>query len=66
MSKPWYKSKTNWLNIASIATTIIGAVAQVLPNLQGLFSLEAYLIVSAIVGVANIILRNYFTASAIE
>ena len=64
--KPWYKSKTNWLNIASVATTILGAIAQVLPSLQGLIDIKTYLLVSAIVGVANIVLRNYFTTTAIE
>ena len=64
--KPWYKSKTNWLNLASIATTILGAVTQVLPSLQGLIDIKTYLVVSAIVGVANIVLRNYFTTTAIE
>ena len=64
--KPWYHSKTNWLNIGAIATTIVGAITQVLPNLQGLIGLKTYLVVSALFGVANIILRNYFTTTAIK
>ena len=64
--KKWYESKTNWLNIASILTTLVGAVTQVLPSLQGIVDIKTYLVVSALVGVANIVLRNYFTTTAIE
>ena len=63
--KDWYKSKTIWLNAAAGLTTLLAAVATVLPSLQGLFSIETYLIVSAIVNVANIVLRKYFTDAAI-
>ena len=64
--KKWYESKTNWLNIASISTTVVGAVAQILPSLQGIVDIKTYFVVSAMVGVANIVLRNYFTTTAIE
>ena len=64
-AKPWYESKTIWLNIASVATTFLGAAAQVLPSLQGLISIKTYLVVSAIVGVLNIVLRRYFTSTSI-
>jgi len=64
--KPWYKSKTVWLNLASVAATLVGAAAQVLPNLQGILDPQTYLIAGAVVGVANIVLRTYFTSTAIE
>ena len=66
MDKKWYESKTVWLNAASVLTTLLGAVAQVLPSLQGLIDLKTYLVVGAVVGVANIVLRTYFTSTAIE
>jgi len=55
-----------WLNAASVLTTFVGAVSQVLPSIQGLISIETYLLIGAVVGVANIVLRKYFTSSAIE
>ncbi len=64
--KKWYKSKTNWLNIASVVTVILSAVSEVLPGLQGLFTLQTYMTLNAVVGVANIVLRNYFTTQAIQ
>ena len=64
--KKWYESKTVWLNAASVITTIVAAASQALPSLQGLMSLETYLIVNAVVGVANVVLRTYFTSTAIE
>ena len=64
--KPWYKSKTNWLNIASIATTIVAATVQILPSLQGLMEVQTYIIINAVVGMVNIVLRNYFTTQAIK
>jgi len=66
MVKKWYKSKTVWLNVASVVTTLTGAVAQILPSIQGLISLETYLIIGAVVGVGNIVLRTYFTSTALE
>ncbi len=64
--KKWYESKTVWLNVASVATTLVGAVIQVLPSLQGLLDIKTYLVVGAVVGVLNIVLRTYFTSAAIE
>ena len=64
--KKWYQSKTNWLNIASVATTIFGAVAQSLPTLQGLMDVRTFIVISAVVGMINIVLRTYFTTKAIE
>ena len=64
--KKWYESKTVWLNIASVATTLVGAVTQVLPSLQGILDIKTYLVVGAAVGVVNIVLRTYFTSTSIE
>ena len=64
--KPWYKSKMVWLNLASFLTTFLGAVAQVLPSLQGLMTMQHYLVLNGFVACANIILRTYFTSTAIE
>jgi len=64
--KKWYESKTVWLNLASVIATLVGAVVQVLPSLQGILDIKTYLIVGAVVGVVNIVLRTYFTSTAIE
>jgi len=64
--KKWYESKTVWLNIASVVTTLVGAVTQILPSLQGLLDIKTYLVVGAVVGVANIVLRTYFTSTSIQ
>jgi len=65
-AKPWYYSKTNWLNIAAFFTTLFAALAQVLPSIQGLLSLETYIIISVVVNITNLVLRNYFTTKAIK
>ena len=64
--KAWYKSRTLWLNVAAGVTTIVTAVAVIMPSIQGLMSVETYLIISAAVNVTNIVLRKYFTSTAIE
>ncbi len=64
--KRWWTSKTLWLNVAAGVTTLVTAVSTVMPSLQGLMSIEAYLIVSAVVNVANLVLRKYFTSTAIK
>ena len=63
--KPWYKSKTNWLNIGAVATTIVGAITVSLGGLQGILTLEQFAIVSVVVNVINLVLRNYFTDTKI-
>ncbi len=64
-TKPDIKSKTLWLNYGALAATLFGAVAQVLPSLQGIFDLKTYLIVGAVVNIANVVLRKYFTSTPI-
>ena len=63
--KPWYKSKTNWLNYGAGAATIVGAFAQSMGGLQGVLTLEQFAIISVVVNVLNIVLRNYFTDTKI-
>jgi len=64
--KKWYRSKTIWLNVASVVATLVSALSQVLPSLQGLLDIQTYIIVNAGVAFLNIILRAYFTSTAIE
>ncbi len=64
--KKWYESKTIWLNFASVAATLVSALSQVLPSLQGLLDIQTYIIVNAGVAFLNIVLRAYFTSTAIE
>lgn len=55
-----------WLNVAAGVATLVAAVTQVLPNLQGLMDIQTYTIVNAVVVTLNLVLRKYFTATAIE
>jgi len=64
--KKWYESKTIWLNVASVVATLVSALSQVLPSLQGLLDIQTYIIVNAGVAFLNIVLRAYFTSTAIE
>jgi len=64
--KKWYESKTVWLNVASAVATLVSALSQVLPSLQGLLDIQTYIIVNAAVAFLNIVLRTYFTTTAIE
>ncbi len=64
--KPWFHSKTIWLNAASVVATLVSALSQVLPSLQGLLDIQTYIIVNAGVAFLNIVLRAYFTSTAIE
>ena len=64
--KKWYQSKTMWLNVAAGVATLVAAVTQVLPGLQGLMDIQTYTIVNAVVVTLNLVLRKYFTATAIE
>ena len=64
--KPWFQSKTIWLNVASVAATLVSALSQVLPSLQGLLDIQTYIIVNAAVAFLNVVLRTWFTSTAIE
>jgi hypothetical protein len=57
-SKPWYKSKTVWFNIATVGGAVAGGVVGLLPTLQPLLSVEVYGIAMTVVGLINIGLRS--------
>ena len=63
--KPWYKSKTNWLNIGGVAATIVAAAAELIPGLQGIMTVETYIYLNVFVNAANLVLRNYLTGTKI-
>ena len=64
--KLWRHSKTNWLNTGAAVATIVGAFAQYMGVLQGVLTLEEFAILSVIVNVLNLVLRKYFTTTAIK
>ena len=64
--KKWYESKIVWLNVASVVTTFVSALSQILPSLQGILDIKTYIIVNASVAFLNILLRTWFTSTAIE
>jgi hypothetical protein len=57
-SKPWYKSKTVWFNIATVGGAVAGGAVGLLPTLQPLLSVEVYAIAMAVVGLINVGLRS--------
>jgi hypothetical protein len=57
-SKPWYKSKTVWFNIATVGGAVAGGAVGLLPTLQPLLSVEGYAITMAVVGLINVGLRS--------
>ena len=64
--KLWRHSRTNWLNTGAAVATIVGAFAQYMGVLQGVLTLEEFAILSVIVNVLNLVLRKYFTTTAIK
>jgi len=56
--KPWYKSKTMWLNIATVGGAVVGGVVGLIPTLQPLLDPTTYSVTMFIVGLANIVLRS--------
>lgn len=58
---PWYKSKTVWFNII---TTLVAALT-FLPTVSDLLPAEALPYLLGFVGVLNVILRVWFTDSAV-
>jgi hypothetical protein len=56
--KPWYKSKTMWLNIATVGGAVVGGVVGLIPTLQPLIDPTTYSVTMFIVGLANIVLRS--------
>jgi len=61
-SKPWYKSKTVWFNVATVVAAgtgfIVGNPAAILPFIPEAWSAPAAL---AIVGLVNVVLRAITT-----
>lgn len=53
ISKPWYKSKTMWVNIL----TVIAGAGSIVGNFSGMLEPTTYAIAISVVGVANILLR---------
>ena len=64
--KLWRHSRTNWLNTGAAVATIVGAFAQYMGVLQGILTLEEFAILSVVVNVLNLVLRKYFTTTAIK
>lgn len=59
--KPWWKSKTLWLNF--VATTVAGLTAFV-PQLQSLMTPQNFALFSLGVGMVNVMLR-FITSQAL-
>lgn len=60
-AKPWYKSRTVWLNVA----TLLAGAGPVVANFTGLVNPLVYAVMLTIVGGANIGLR-FLTDKGIE
>ena len=58
--KPWYQSKTIWLNIVSFAV-----LALALPQVAALVPAQATASIAAVVAVLNLILRLWYTDTKI-
>lgn len=59
--KKWYKSRTVWLNVA----TVVAGASPLVANFTGLVSPFAYALLLTAVGVANIALR-FLTDTGVE
>lgn len=64
-TKPWYASKTVWLNVFS---TLFAVAALFMAGGQfaGVFSETVVLIMSIVIAVLNIILRIWFTNTTVS
>jgi hypothetical protein len=51
--KPWYKSKTIWINLA----TFVAGVAALLPELEGVVNEVTYSYLLVGIGIINVALR---------
>lgn len=61
MNKPWYKSKTVWFNILTIAGAVAGGAGGFLPALGPVVSPAVYQWVLFGVGFVNVALRAITT-----
>lgn len=59
--KPWYKSKTVWFNILTIAGAVLGGAGGFLPALGPVVSPAVYQWVLFGVGFTNVLLRAITT-----
>lgn len=59
--KPWYKSKTVWLNVA----TVVAGGGPLVANFTGLVSPVTYAILLTFIGLANVALR-FITTKGID
>ena len=59
--KPWWKSKTVWFNILTVAGAIAGGAGGFLPALGPVVSVETYQIILFGVGFLNVVLRAVTT-----
>ena len=64
--KPVYKSKIVWLNILALVVGIAPIIAENFKLLQPGYALMIDSILSLVVGIANVVLRVYFTDEAID
>ena len=57
MSKPWYKSKTIWFNVLTVAGAVMAGTTGLLPTLQAEFTPTTYNYLLFGFGVINVALR---------
>lgn len=57
--KQWWKSKTVWFNVISLALGVLGAVLGILRDQKAIIA------VTAVIALGNGVLRIWFTDSAI-
>lgn len=60
-TKLWYQSKTNWFNLISLVLAVLA-----LPQFISILPVNALPVIAFINALGNLILRNYFTTTAIE
>jgi len=65
-TKPVYKSKIVWLNILALIVGIAPIIAENLKLIEPGWALMIDSILSLIVGIANVVLRVYFTDTPID
>ena len=64
--KPIYQSKIVWLNILALIVGIAPIIAEQLKVIEPGYALAIDSIISLIVGIANVILRVYFTDTPLD
>jgi hypothetical protein len=64
--KPVYKSKVVWLNVLALIVGIAPIIAEQLKFIEPGWALMVDSILSLIVGIANVVLRVWFTDTPID